>query len=375
MGDKNHILFFTNKCPHYRVPLFNELGKREEIKFFFTHEDKSPRGLKVKYYIPQSHYLLGIKKRHFRISLEFLKEIKQNYNIILLPPPDGPFELLNFYLSLKKAKKKGIKKRILWWNPPNWKDVFIKNVYFYFRMRILKFLFKDVTHFLTYSNSGLKVFNEVYDIPRNKIFVAPNSLDNLEIKKNSEKFVKNGETNKLKDNLNLINKRVIVFIGGLHKRKKIKELLEAISRLGKEYFLLIIGKGPYKKNLKKRVRELCLQDQVIFLGEILKDSEKYLNLADIVVLPGLGGLAINHALVCGKPVITSLADGTSLDLIEEGKNGYILKENSSKEIYEKIKKTYVLIKENKNLKKKCQLSVTKKTGINLMIKIFQKTFK
>ena len=35
---------------------------------------------------------------------------------------------------------------------------------------------------------------------------------------------------------------------------------------------------------------------------------------------------INHAMIFGKPVVSRLADGTEFDLIEPGKNGYILED-------------------------------------------------
>ena len=39
-------------------------------------------------------------------------------------------------------------------------------------------------------------------------------------------------------------------------------------------------------------------------------------------MPGLGGLALNHAMASGLPVIASTADGTEEDLILHGETGF-----------------------------------------------------
>jgi glycosyltransferase involved in cell wall biosynthesis len=45
--------------------------------------------------------------------------------------------------------------------------------------------------------------------------------------------------------------------------------------------------------------------------------------SDLCILPGRGGLAIQHSMSHGCPVICGIADGSQEDFIEHGKNGYI----------------------------------------------------
>jgi glycosyltransferase involved in cell wall biosynthesis len=40
------------------------------------------------------------------------------------------------------------------------------------------------------------------------------------------------------------------------------------------------------------------------------------------MMPGVGGLAVNEAMAYGLPILSTVADGTILDLLEEGRNGY-----------------------------------------------------
>jgi glycosyltransferase involved in cell wall biosynthesis len=46
--------------------------------------------------------------------------------------------------------------------------------------------------------------------------------------------------------------------------------------------------------------------------------------ADLFVLPGTGGLALQEAMLYGKPVAAAEADGSQKDLIRDGENGWLL---------------------------------------------------
>ena len=58
-----------------------------------------------------------------------------------------------------------------------------------------------------------------------------------------------------------------------------------------------------------------------FLADQALNKELIKN--DIFVLPSRGGLAINHAMASGLPVIVSEGDGTELDLIDHGIGFYL----------------------------------------------------
>lgn len=64
--------------------------------------------------------------------------------------------------------------------------------------------------------------------------------------------------------------------------------------------------------------------------------------ADAFVLPSYflrnsyeaWGLVINEAMGMSLPIITTTAVGAAYDLIEEGNNGFVVKENNVEELYE-----------------------------------------
>lgn len=77
---------------------------------------------------------------------------------------------------------------------------------------------------------------------------------------------------------------------------------------------------------KKRVREYCLEGEVIFLG-FLSNPYPYIRACDVYLQPSVfetWGISITEAKVLGKPVITTNF-GCAHEQIKDGTNGYIAK--------------------------------------------------
>ena len=78
-------------------------------------------------------------------------------------------------------------------------------------------------------------------------------------------------------------------------------------------------------------------NNVHFIDFKNKDTLKeYYHVADVFVLPtreDIWGLVINEALAYGLPVITTDKCMAGLEMIENGKNGYIIPVNDVKKIY------------------------------------------
>jgi glycosyltransferase involved in cell wall biosynthesis len=117
---------------------------------------------------------------------------------------------------------------------------------------------------------------------------------------------------------------IILFVGGLIIRKSIDLLMKACARLPDEPrpLLRIVGDGPLRNELHNLSATLNLQ--VEFLGDLrgARLSQEF-DKADLFVLPGTGGLAIQEAMAHALPVIVSKADGTEIDLARN-ENGWII---------------------------------------------------
>lgn len=97
--------------------------------------------------------------------------------------------------------------------------------------------------------------------------------------------------------------------------------------------LVIIGGGIQLEELREYVRG---KENVYLLGQIIDGVIKYFMACDVFALPSEGGLSLNQAMICSKPLIASSADGTELDLIKDGKNGFLFEEGDINSLAEKI---------------------------------------
>lgn len=132
-----------------------------------------------------------------------------------------------------------------------------------------------------------------------------------------------------------IERPTIVFVGRLVKSKQVDQLIWCVSQLQRDCQLLVVGDGPAREELELVAGALKLD--VKFLGHLDGDEvAKAFMASDFFVLPALGGLAIQHAMAYGKPVIVSVGDGTEQDLVEVGKNGFIFERNNWQDLATKI---------------------------------------
>ncbi|MCL5960394.1 MAG: glycosyltransferase family 4 protein [Chloroflexi bacterium] len=106
----------------------------------------------------------------------------------------------------------------------------------------------------------------------------------------------------------------ILNVGVIEPRKNLVTLVQAYerlkSRLGFRHKLLIAGgKGWLWDDVFRKVRDLNLDDDVVFAGYVPEaDLPALYNLADLFVYPSLYegfGLPVAEAMACGTPVVTS----------------------------------------------------------------------
>lgn len=114
----------------------------------------------------------------------------------------------------------------------------------------------------------------------------------------------------------------ILFIGRLQARKRVDLLLQACAALKSDLQpeLIIIGDGPAREELER------LAHQIYPLAKFIgarqgAELELYFARADLFVLPGTGGLAIQQAMAHGLPVVVAGGDGTQDDLVRD-ENGW-----------------------------------------------------
>src|SRR6185312_11626204 len=88
--------------------------------------------------------------------------------------------------------------------------------------------------------------------------------------------------------------------------------------------LLLVGEGPDLPKVQCKIRELGLEEKVLFLGK-QDDIAQVISLADVLLLPSEKesfGLVALEAMACGVPTIGSIAGGIP-ELVTHNETGYL----------------------------------------------------
>ena len=109
---------------------------------------------------------------------------------------------------------------------------------------------------------------------------------------------------------------LVLFVGRMQQRKRVDLLLRACAALSDSIQprLWIVGDGPARDDMKNLAREIYPEAEFLG-GRYGQDLDEIYAAADLFVLPGTGGLAIQQAMAHGLPVIAAEADGTQNDLV------------------------------------------------------------
>ncbi|MGM9876389.1 MAG: glycosyltransferase [Bacilli bacterium] len=140
-----------------------------------------------------------------------------------------------------------------------------------------------------------------------------------------------------------LNNKNIITVSRLDYGKRNDDIIRAFSKLKeKDWKLYIVGDGKEYNNLTKLVKELKLEDRVILTGyknkekieEYMLKSSLFLMASETEGLP----MVLLEAMSYGIPCIAyETASGVN-DIIDNDKNGYVIKNRDEVEYVEKIEK-------------------------------------
>jgi glycosyltransferase involved in cell wall biosynthesis len=168
---------------------------------------------------------------------------------------------------------------------------------------------KQFDALIAYSSLGADQYHR-QGFPTQRIFVAPNAVTHRPDSPPPDRPP------------TLDGPPTILFVGRLQERKRIDILLRAAASLPAAIRprLQVVGDGPARDGLRALAKQIYPAAE--FPGERTgSDLEPYLAAADLFVLPGTGGLAVQQAMAYGLPVIAAQGDGT-LDALVCPANGW-----------------------------------------------------
>lgn len=359
------IVCYQNECAPYRMPIFEGIAKLPNVnlKVYFGRYKSSNRKWEVGHEASFDHEILKeaiFLPRLFsfnsdddpnplNLSLLF-RLLRDEYDVFIGGVPHYFGTMITFLVS--KIRRKPF---ILFLSEFDSRGAEISSQVgrfrkytfwkaFSFPFILTRFIFSQfvLRHSSCYVVLGTatKEYLLRRGISASKIFTSWNVIDNGAIEQECEESVKKGGAKELKTRLGLKNKKIILSVAYLSERKGLQFLIQACAKLKKElndFALVIVGGGPYKKELKK----LSVQNDIetIFAGYVSNLVDYYLA-ADVFVLPTLQdvwGLVINEAMVCSCPIITTYDAAASRDLVKNGVNGYVIESRNVEQLYQTVK--------------------------------------
>jgi glycosyltransferase involved in cell wall biosynthesis len=158
-----------------------------------------------------------------------------------------------------------------------------------------KTIFKKADGVVCVSKYEKSLIVNNFKVDEKKVAVIPNGV-------NLKEFI--GLKRKKKNGC-----KSILCVSRLEKYKGIQYLIEVLPRLESDVVLEIVGKGPYKENLVKLVKNLNINERVKFFQELPRSEllQKYAD-ADVFVLLSKHeafGLSVAEALCAGTPCIVA----------------------------------------------------------------------
>jgi glycosyltransferase involved in cell wall biosynthesis len=214
---------------------------------------------------------------------------------------------------------------------------------------------KKATRIVTVSEFSKKDIVKLYQVAPDKIDVAYNGANDkyIPISQNEQQAVRNRYTG---------GKPYFLYVGSVHPRKNVKNLLLAYDALRKEHLtehqLVIAGRMAWKiDETKQAFEQMQFKNDVVFTNHLLlSELTKVMASADAFVYPSLFegfGIPIVEARYCGVPVITS--DRSSLT--EVGGPNALYFDPDRVDLIKDAMKLFLLDRENYHAKAKKDVSV------------------
>ena len=334
--------------PHYRAPFFDLLASAcDGCMSLFTGLPRPIEGITTTDQLHVAAYKLG-KNIHLFSSIFYLCYQRGLISWLEEQNPDALIMEANpRYLSKPSAVK---------WMHQRGKPVIGWGLGAGTGGMIWKYFINQFDAMISYSQRGADEYAEL-GFPKDKIFVAHNS-------------VSPAPTRPLPSRPSIFNLQPsILFVGRLQTRKRLDYLLRACAET-QNIKLVIVGDGPERASLESLAREIYPSAE--FVGTKHGDELKaYFEEADLFVLPGTGGLAVQEAMSFGLPIIVAQGDGTQDDLVRK-ENGWQIPPNDYDILVSTMKdalsdvarlrimgeESYRVIKEEINIQKMVNVFVT-----------------
>lgn len=184
--------------------------------------------------------------------------------------------------------------------------------------------FQNAKKIIANSNMIKQEIIDIYNIDSSKIDVVYNGVPLKE-----KVYFQD-----LKNEFNIKDEKVILYIGSGFKRKGVKEALDIVSKLDSNYKFIIVGKEKKINFYKNYAKQLKIEDKVIFTGA-RDDVNKFYSMSDIFLFPTKYEPFSNvvlEAMMYENVVVTTRQNGAHEILDEE----LTMNNSQDKSIFDKL---------------------------------------
>jgi len=333
--NRSSLIFIQPAYAHYRKDLFNKLHEKFNVLFVFLRGN-SPYPSSDKPNEKWKSICLHSESNPYWMFTLLKILLTKEYEVIVSSIAVSSQTFISFLMA------KCLKRKIVIWNIA-WMDTYKHSTrpkpYRIFKTIQERCVVKNADSVVVSGSASLK-YHIRMGIPEKRIFIANQSVQGANGIEINTKF---------KEELSIEETFVILYLSRIMYLKGLDILIRAFHLLEKKkknIFLLIGGNGDYKTVCENLSKTLNIK-KIKFIGAVPNEKiYDYFHISDIFVLPSCikrgqteaWGLVLNEALSAKKPVITTDAVGAAQDLVVNGINGYVVKNNNVDEMYGALKK-------------------------------------
>ncbi len=329
------LVIITEIIAPYRIPVFNGLAQRSEVGLhviFLSENDPTLRQWRV--YEDEIRF-------HYDVLPSWRRRLA-GYNVLLnrgmrsalsRTAPDvvlcGGYNYMASWAAAYWARSHRVP--LLLWSESTAFDLRRR----YRAVELVKTHFLSLcTAFVVPGISSLNYLKEL-GIEEQRISTAPNAVDNLLFSKLAESARQHQAQVQARRHL---PDRYFLYVGRLVKEKGVFDLVDAYAQLKPEMRsklgLVFVGDGPDRQELMTRASKIS--GTIQFLGFAHREElPEIYALAEGLIFPTHSdpwGLVVNEAMACSLPVVVTTVAGCTLDLVQNGWNGFVVPPSNASQL-------------------------------------------